>query len=148
MTKDENIWTGIKFLLLLFFSVALTYILLCKYFVHIPESKTEQLVREIDESETILADQQAMADKFDRIRADIDSLNFEVQQVQRTSEIKADISQLQDTYKKHDRNPKYVYGVQASKFLQGYFDIRENLGYTVSDNRLIEQDLEKIKANI
>ena len=89
-----------------------------------------------------------MADKFDRIRADIDSLNFEVQQVQHTSEIKADISQLQDAYKKHGRNPKYLYGVQASKFLQGYFDIRENFGYTVSDNRLIEEDLEKIKANI
>ena len=129
MTKDENIWTGIKFLLLLLFSVALTYILLCKYFVHIPESGTEQLVKDIDESEAILADRQAMADKFDRIRADIDSLNFEVQQVQHTSEIKADIS-------------------QASKFLQGYFDIRENFGYTVSDNRLIEEDLEKIKANI
>ena len=96
MTKDENIWTGIKFLLLLLFSVALTYILLCKYLVHIPESGTEQLVRDIDESEAILADQQAMADKFDRIRADIDSLNFEVQQVQRTKEIKAGISQLQD----------------------------------------------------
>ena len=147
MTKDENIWAGIKFLLLLLFSVALTYILLCKYFVNIPESETEELVRDIDESEAILADQQAMADKFGRIRADIDSVNFEVQQVQRTSEIKADISLLKDAYKKHGRNPRYVYAVQASKFLQGYFDIRENLSYTISDNRLIEHDLEKIKAN-
>ena len=136
MTKDENIWTGIKFILLLCFSVTLMYILLCKYIIHIPDSQTEVLVNEIDESEAILCDQQKMTQQF------------EIQQEQRTGEIKARISQLQDGYKKYDQQPRYLYGVQAYKFLQGYFDIRENLGYTLSDNKLIEQDLEKIKANI
>lgn len=148
MTKDENIWTGIKFILLLCFSVTLMYILLCKYIIHIPDSQTEVLVNEIDESEAILCDQQKTTQQFDIIKADIDSLNFEIQQEQRTGEIKARISQLQDGYKRHDQQPRYLYGVQAYKFLQGYFDIRENLGYTLSDNKLIEQDLEKIKANI
>lgn len=148
MTKDEHIWTGIKFILLLCFSVTLMYIILCKYIIHIPESQTEVLIKDINESETIISDQQKMAQQFDMIEADIDSLNFEIQQEQRTGEIKTRISQLKDVYKKHNHNSRYLYGVQASKFLQGYFDIQENLGYTISDNKLIEQDLEKIKANI
>lgn len=55
---------------------------------------------------------------------------------------------MQSVYKKNDYNPRYLYSIQAYKTLQGYFDIRENLSYTISDNKLIEQDLEKIKANI
>lgn len=148
MTKDENIWTGVKFVLLLVFSVALAYILLCKYVVHIPESKTDLLIKEINESEAILTDQKKMAQQFERIKADIDSLNFEIQQVQHTGEIKMRISRMQEAYKKHGSNPKYLYCVQAYKFLQRYFDVRENLSYTISDNKLIEEDIEKIKANI
>ena len=55
---------------------------------------------------------------------------------------------MQEAYKKHGSNPKYLYCIQAYKFLQGYFDVRENLSYTISDNKLIEEDIEKIKANI
>ena len=55
---------------------------------------------------------------------------------------------MQEAYKKHGSNPKYLYCVQVYKFLQGYFDVRENLSYTISDNKLIEEDIEKIKANI
>ena len=84
-----------------------------------------------------------MAQQFERIKADIDSLNFEIQQVQHTGEIKMRISRMQEAYKKHGSNPKYLYCVQAYKFLQGYFDVRE-----ISDNKLIEEDIEKIKANI
>ena len=148
MTKGEKVWVGIKFVLLLSFSVTLIGVILCKYIIHVPETQTETLVKDINESEAILSDQHKMALQFDMIKADIDSLNFEIQQEQHTDEIKTRISQLQDVYKKHDSSPRYLYGVQAYKFLQEYFDIRENLGYTISDNKLIEQDLEKIKANI
>ena len=68
MTKDENIWTGIKFVLLLVFSVALVYILLCKYVVHIPVSKTDLLIKEINESEAILADQKRWRNSLSRSR--------------------------------------------------------------------------------
>ena len=148
MTKDEAIWTKVKFILLLMFSVTSLYIVLCKYVIHIPMSETSQLVKDIDNSEMVLSDQKKMIEEVKSLKTDIDSLNFEIQQMQRTGEIKSRISQLQEVYKQHDRSPKYLYGIQAYKTLQGYFDIRENLSYTISDNKLIEQDLEKIKANI
>ena len=148
MTRDERIWTSVKFTLLLLFSVTLMYILLCKYVIQIPMFETDLLIKNRDGSEEILTDQKKMAEEVKALKADIDSLNFEIQQVQHTGEIKTRILQMQSVYKKNDYNPRYLYSIQAYKTLQGYFDIRENLSYTISDTKLIEQDLEKIKANI
>lgn len=148
MTKEETFWSTVKFALLLLFSVTLLYILLCKFVMHVPMSETTYLVEDIDESEQVLQDQRKMKDQMLALKAEIDSLNFEIQQMQRTGEIKARIAQLQDVYKQHNHNPKYLYSVQAYKAMQRYFDIKENLSYTISDNQLIEGDLEKIKANI
>jgi len=64
MTRDEKIWSSIKFTLLLCFSVALLYILLCKYVTPIPESITGNAVTEINDAEAILEDQKQMSEKL------------------------------------------------------------------------------------
>lgn len=91
MTRDERIWTSVKFTLLLLFSVTLMYILLCKYVIQIPMFETDLLIKNIDGSEEILTDQKKMAEEVKALKADIDSLNFEIQQVQHTGEIKTRI---------------------------------------------------------
>lgn len=148
MAKDETLWSGIKFTLLLSFSVLLVYVILCKYITPIPESRTERLVTEIDNSETVLSVQKQMVDKVNAIKAEVDSVDFSIQQMQRTGDLKARISQLKDVYRKSNSNPQYIFSVQAYNTLQGYFDTKESLNFTISDNKLIETDLEKVKANI
>ena len=148
MAKDETLWSGIKFTLLLSFSVLLVYVILCKYITPIPESGTERLVTEIDNSEMVLSVQKQMVDKVNAIKAEVDSVDFSIQQMQRTGDLKARISQLKDVYRKSNSNPQYIFSVQAYNTLQGYFDTKESLNFTVSDNKLIETDLEKVKANI
>lgn len=98
MTRDERIWTSVKFTLLLLFSVTLMYILLCKYVIQIPMFETDLLIKNIDGSEEILTDQKKMAEEVKALKADIDSLNFEIQQVQHTGEIKTRILQMQSVY--------------------------------------------------
>ena len=115
MTRDEKIWSSIKFTLLLCFSVALLYILLCKYVTPIPESITGNAVTEINDAEAILEDQKQMSEKLITLKKDIDSLNFEIQQTQRISEIKDRMTQLQDNYRKHSYDPKYLYCMRAFK---------------------------------
>ena len=70
MTRDEKIWSSIKFTLLLCFSVALLYILLCKYVTPIPESITGNAVTEINEAEAILEDQKEMSEKLITLKKD------------------------------------------------------------------------------
>ena len=96
----------------------------------------------------VLGVQKQMVDRVNAIKAEVDSVDFSIQQMQRTGDLKARISQLKDVYRKSNSNPQYIFSVQAYNTLQGYFDTKESLNFTISDNKLIETDLEKVKANI
>ncbi|WP_455062850.1 type VI secretion system TssO [Prevotella fusca] len=148
MTKDEKIWSTIKFTLLLTFSVALLYILLCKYVMPIPVSITGNAVAEINEAETIFKDQKQMAEKMIVLRQDIDSLNFEIQQSQRISEIKDRMAQLQNNYRQHSYNVKYLYCMQSFKTIQDYFDIKQKLYWTSKTKEDRKHMLEMLKGQL
>ena len=148
MTRDEKLWSTIKFTLLLSFSVILLFILLCKYVTPIPVSVTGNVVKEINDAETILNDQRQMAEQMNVLKKDIDSLNFEIQQSQRINEIKHRMTQLQDNYRKHAYNPKYLYCMQSFKTIQGYFEIKEKLYWTTKNKEDRERRVELYKTQI
>ena len=148
MTRDEKLWSTIKFTLLLSFSVILLFILLCKYVTPIPVSVTGNVVKEINDAEAILNDQRKMAEQMNVLKKDIDSLNFEIQQSQRINEIKHRMTQLQDNYRKHAYNPKYLYCMQSFKTIQGYFEIKEKLYWTTKNKEDRERRVELYKTQI
>ena len=148
MTRDEKLWSTIKFTLLLSFSVILLFILLCKYVTPIPVSVTGNVVKEINDAEAILNDQRQMAERMNVLKKDIDSLNFEIQQSQRINEIKHRMTQLQDNYRKHAYNPKYLYCMQSFKTIQGYFEIKEKLYWTTKNKEDRERRVELYKTQI
>ena len=45
MTKDEMLWGNIRFLLLLIFSVAAIYIILCRYILNVPTEDSSEIGR-------------------------------------------------------------------------------------------------------
>ena len=148
MTRDEKLWSTIKFTLLLSFSVILLFILLCKYVTPIPVSVAGNVVKEINDAEAILNDQRQMAEQMNVLKKDIDSLNFEIQQSQRINEIKHRMTQLQDNYRKHAYNPKYLYCMQSFKTIQGYFEIKEKLYWTTKNKEDRERRVELYKTQI
>lgn len=148
MTRDEKLWSTIKFTLLLSFSVILLFILLCKYVTPIPVSVTGNVVKEINDAEAILNDQRQMAERMNVLKKDIDSLNFEIQQSQHINEIKHRMTQLQDNYRKHAYNPKYLYCMQSFKTIQGYFEIKEKLYWTTKNKEDRERRVELYKTQI
>ena len=148
MTRDEKLWSTIKFTLLLSFSVILLFILLCKYVTPIPVSVTGNVVKEINDAEAILNDQRQMAEQMNVLKKDIDSLNFEIQQSQHNNEIKHRMTQLQDNYRKHAYNPKYLYCMQSFKTIQGYFEIKEKLYWTTKNKEDRERRVELYKTQI
>ena len=148
MTRDEKLWSTIKFTLLLSFSVILLFILLCKYVTPIPVSVTGNVVKEINDAEAILNDQRQMAEQMNVLKKDIDSLNFEIQQSQRINEIKHRMTQLEDNYRKHAYNPKYLYCMQSFKTIQGYFEIKEKLYWTTKNKEDRERRVELYKTQI
>ena len=148
MTRDEKIWSTIKFTLLLFFSVTLLYILVCKYvmpytcFCDREHGSRDQwrwgcLIRSTKDGR---------ADEA--LKTDIDSLNFDIQQTQRIGEIKDRMSQLQNNYRQHSYNTKYLYCMQAFKTIQAYFDIKQNLYWASKTKEDRKRILEELKTQI
>lgn len=100
MTKDEVLWGNIRFFLLLAFSVALIFIVICRYVLDVPTEDSSELIHDINYSEHIFDIQRAHAQRANVIWSEIDSLDFNTHQVQRMDEVKEAISQLQYIYRK------------------------------------------------
>ena len=105
-TRDERLWTHVRFALLSFFTSVTLLLLLGKYVLRVPVVESERLIQSIHEANEIFKEQEASAGQLSKLRQDIDSLSFEVQQVQRLDEVKSAISTLQDSYRQHDSNSK------------------------------------------
>lgn len=148
MTRDENIWGNIRFLLLLLFSVIIIFIILGKYVFDIPMKESSDLIKEINHAESIFDAQKEHTKKSTVVWNQIDSLDFNAHQVQRMDEIKGNILNLQDIYMKNGMNSRFLFGTLASKTLRFQFDIKEELNALEYNNKLIEKDLEECKANL
>ena len=147
MTKDEMLWGNIRFLLLIF-SVAAIYIILCRYILNVPTEDSSELINEINHSERIFEIQHTHMQQAQNIWNEIDSLDFNIHQVQKMDEVKDGIYQLQHIYKENNMNTKFLFGVLSSRMLKCQFDIKEELNSLVHNNALIERDLEECKANL
>ncbi|WP_289145759.1 type VI secretion system TssO [uncultured Bacteroides sp.] len=148
MTKDEVLWGNIRFFLLLAFSVALVFIVLCRYMLDVPTEDSSELIHDINHSERIFEIQRTHAQRANVIWNEIDSLDFNTHQVQRMDEVKDAISQLQYIYKENNMSTKFFFGVLSSKTLKFQFDTKEELNRLEYNNALIERDLEECKANL
>lgn len=148
MTKEEVLWGNIRFLLLLAFSVALIFIVLCRYVMAVPTENSSELIHDINYSERIFEIQRTHAQRANVIWSEIDSLDFNTHQVQRMDEVKDAISQLQHIYTENNLSTKFFFGVLSSKTLKFQFDTKEELNRLEYNNALIERDLEECKANL
>lgn len=148
MTKDEKYWGIFRFTLLLAFSVIGLFVVLCKFFIHIPVEDSSDLISDINNAEAIFGVQKEYAQRGALIWNDIDSLDFNTHQVQRMDEVKEEILRLQDVYQKNNANSKYLFGVLLSRSLKYRFDSGEELNSLINNNKLIEKDLEECKANL
>ena len=148
MTKDEMLWGNIRFLLLLIFSVAAIYIILCRYILNVPTEDSSELINEINHSERIFEIQHTHMQQAQNIWNEIDSLDFNIHQVQKMDEVKDGIDQLQHIYKENNMNTKFLFSVLSSRMLKCQFDIKEELNSLAHNNALIERDLEECKANL
>lgn len=107
-----------------------------------------ELINEINHSERIFEIQHTHMQQAQNIWNEIDSLDFNIHQVQKMDEVKDGIYQLQHIYKENNMNTKFLFGVLSSRMLKCQFDIKEELNSLVHNNALIERDLEECKANL
>ena len=116
--------------------------------LRVPVVESERLIQSIHEANQIFKEQETSAGQLSKLKGEIDSLNFDIQQVQRLDEVKSEISTLQDSYRQHDNTSKYLFGIQAFRAIRSYFDIKEETSNTKAGNQMIKTNLEDCKANL
>lgn len=146
--NDERLWTNVRFWLLLLFSTVIILTILAKYMFRVPVVESKTLIAYIDQSERVFNVQKETAEHLVLLQQRIDSLDFSVQQVQYTDEVKAEMTSLQDIYRKNNNTSKYIFSLHSFRAIKGYFDMKEALTSTIKNNQIIEKNLEECKANL
>lgn len=147
-SSNEILWKRIKFILLCVLCACLVYILLIKYTVNQSLFSDPELLEDINNSERILEIQQEYAQKSAIIQANIDSLDFNVKQEQRTDKIIGDIKALETVYKLNNNNSRFYFGIISSKTLKLYFDSKDKLNSDKNSLELLKKNLDDCRSNL
>ncbi len=148
MDFNELFWEKVKYVLLFLLVLSVGFIILTKFVFQVPVLESQELLEDINNSEQIIGMQKEYVTKVQELKDEIDSIQFDIHQVQRLDKIKKKIYSLQDIYKKNNMNNKYMFGVQSSKTLKLYFDSKEELQTIEKNNEILEKNLNECKANI
>ncbi len=148
MDFNEVFWQKIRFFLLFSIAACLLFILLTKILFDLSLIESRELLESIDNSEYILAKQKEYSYKVREVHKQIDTLEFDIYQEQKLNEIEQHIYGFQNIYRKKNMNNKYIFGLQCTKFLQMYFDCKEDLSALKRSNKLLEKHLMECKANL
>lgn len=125
MTKDEMLWGNIRFLLLLIFSVAAIYIILCRYILNVPTEDSSELINEINHSERILKSSIHICSKrrTSGMRLTLWTSTFIKYKDGRGEGWDLPIAAY---IQGNNMNTKFLFGVLSSRMLKCQFDIKRN----------------------
>jgi len=145
---NEVFWKKIKYILIFILSLTIIYIIQTKFILKIPLSNNSELLEAIDNYETILEKQMEYTTKVDTIHKTIESMQFDIHQVQKKDEINKEIINIRSIYIKNKMNSKYLFGIHSANILQIYFDVKEEYSAMLKNKKIILDNLNKCKANI
>lgn len=145
---SEMHWRRVKFILLFSLGAVCLYIVLVKFVIKVPRSDHDELLHSISAYEHVLDLQTEYADKIKAIYHRIDTMKFDIHQVQVQDEVSKEIMEVRSVYKANNMNSKYKFGVLSANLLQIYFDTKQEHNAMIKNKKLIEDNLIECKANI
>ncbi len=150
MSKVDNnggFWKNVRFFMLFLICVLSLYIIQTKFLIGIPKANTE-LLESIKDLEKVLEDEQKFAKEVSSVNEQIDTIKFDIHQVQKQDEIINDINSMPSIYIEQNRDYKFFYSVMMSKILLIKYDIKEQISSLKRNQELIDMNLSECKANL
>lgn len=148
MGLNEMFWKRMRFALLFILTASLIFIVITKFIFKIPILESRDLLESINDSEEIFEIQEEYITKVKGIHDKIEKIPFDVNQIQVVDEIDKEIYLLRDIYKKNNMNNKFLFGLQSSRVLKIFFDLKEEFNALKRNNEVLDKNLEECKANI
>ena len=144
---DESYWKNIKFNLLFFACCCVVYIIVTKFLLKTPEFDNTEMLSRINDFEKIQVLKNDYTKKSQEIFKTIDTVNYDVNQVQRIDEIKRYIADYKQPYKDNEFHSSYNFCLIGGNILNVFLELNLEKSTLEKNNTLIETNLNECKAN-
>lgn len=144
---DEGYWKSIKFNLIFMTTVCIVYVIVTKFLLKIPEFDNTQMLSRINDFEKIQSVKKEYALKSQKIFKTIDTIKYDVNQVQRIDEVKRYIADYKQIYKDNEYQSSYDFCLLGGNLLNIFLELNLEKSTVEKNNKLIEINLNECKAN-
>jgi hypothetical protein len=144
---DESYWKNIKFNLIFFACCCFVYIIVTKFMFKTPEFDNTQMLSRINDFERIQTLKNDYTKKSQEFFKTIDTIKYDVNQVQRIDEIKRHIADYKQPYKDNEFHSSYNFCLIGGNILNIFLELNLEKSTLAKNNTLIETNLNECKAN-
>lgn len=144
---DESYWKGIKFNLIFIAGFCIVYIIVTKFLLKTPEFDNTDMLSRINDFEKVQNIKNDYTVKSQEIFKTIDTIKYDINQVQRIDEIKRYIADYKQPYKDNEFHSSYNFCLIGGNLLNIYLELNLEKSTLEKNNTLIETNLNECKAN-
>lgn len=144
---DETYWKKLKFNLIFIISAFVIYIGVTKYLFKTPNFNNTDMLNRIDDYEKMQKIKSEYAGKSKLIFKTIDTIKYDINQVQRIDEVKRSISDYKQLYKDNEFHSSYNFCLIGGNLLNVFLEINLEQSTIKKNDTLIQKSLNECKAN-
>ncbi|MBF7090350.1 hypothetical protein IUY40_02170 [Flavobacterium sp. ALJ2] len=144
---DETYWRKIKFNLIFIISACVIYIGVTKFLLKTPNFNNTDMLNRINDYEKMQKIKGNYATKSKVIFKTIDTIKYDINQVQRIDEVKRNISEYKQLYKDNEFHSSYNFCLIGGNLLNVFLEINLEESTVKKNDTLIQRSLNECKAN-
>jgi hypothetical protein len=144
---DETYWKKLKFNLLFIIGFCIIYIVVAKFLLKTPNFNNTDMLNRINDYEKMQKIKVDYADKSKLIFKTIDTIKYDINQVQRIDEVKRNIAEYKQLYKDNEFHSSYNFCLIGGNLLNVFLEINLEESTVQKNDTLIQTSLNECKAN-
>ncbi|BFM45652.1 hypothetical protein CFS9_42930 [Flavobacterium sp. CFS9] len=144
---DETYWKKAKFNLLFIISACVIFIGLTKFLLKTPDFNNTDMLNRINDYEKMQKIKVDYANKSKLIFKTIDTIKYDINQVQRIDEVKRNISEYKQLYKDNEFHSSYNFCLIGGNLLNVFLEINLEESTVKKNDTLVQTSLNECKAN-
>jgi|GEM_PF-1773997 len=144
---DETYWKKVKFNLIFIISTCIIFIGVTKFLLKTPHFNNTDMLNRINDYEKMQKIKADYANKSRFIFKNIDTIKYDINQVQRIDEVKRNISEYKQLYKDNEFHSSYNFCLIGGNLLNVFLEINLEESTVKKNDTLVQTSLNECKAN-
>lgn len=144
---DEAYWKKAKFNLLFIISACVIFIVVTKFLLKTPNFNNTDMLNRINDYEKMQQIKVDYANKSKLIFKTIDTIKYDINQVQRIDEVKRNIAEYKQLYKDNEFHSSYNFCLIGGNLLNVFLEINLEESTVKKNDTLVQTSLNECKAN-